>query len=107
MSRLSTSVAGVSTESLTWHLTEQIIGGAHGDDMTEEILREVTTIENIEEATSEYWVCVRPGAHVGGAKQTKKHVKQYETGQRLWCCLAELTEAGVWGSIQRKMQVLW
>ena len=41
-------------------LTEQFIGGLNDNDMTDEIFREITTLENTEEATGEHvliWAC--------------------------------------------------
>ena len=41
-------------------LTEQFTGGLNDDDMSDETLRDITTLENIEEATGEQvliWAC--------------------------------------------------
>ena len=39
----------------------------------------------------------------GGAKGTKKHAKQYQRFQRLWCHVGKHPEVGVWGSTQWKV----
>ena len=50
---LQTKYLSVNTENLDSLLIEQFKGGLDDEDMTDEILREVTTIENIEETTGE------------------------------------------------------
>ena len=52
-------------------LTEHFIGGFNHNTMTDDILREVTTLENIEEATGEHvliWVQVEVQREHGSIK---------------------------------------
>ena len=54
MGRLQTKAAERENRKYNRLLTEQLKGALNDKDMTDEILRKVTTLENIEEATSEY-----------------------------------------------------
>ena len=53
MGRLQTKVPVHEYREPSRLLTHQFIGGLNNNDMTDKILREVTTLENMEEATSE------------------------------------------------------
>ena len=57
MGRLWTNVAKWEYRKPDRLLTEQFIGHLNADDMTDKTIREITTLENIEEATSEYVLC--------------------------------------------------
>ena len=53
MGRLQIKMAGHEYREYDWLLIEQVIGGLNNEGPINEILTEVTTKENIEEATSE------------------------------------------------------
>ena len=53
MGRLQTNAAECEYKEHNRLLTEQFMGNLNDVGMTDEILREVTTLENIEEANSE------------------------------------------------------
>ena len=58
--RLQTKAADCEYKEYCRLLTEQFIGALNDEGMTDEIVREVATLGNIEEATSECilaWVC--------------------------------------------------
>ena len=65
MGKLQTKVAECKYRDPDRLLTEQFIGGLNNEDMTNEILRQVTALENTEEVTSECSLgCMhRLGAH--------------------------------------------
>ena len=54
MGRLWTKVAKCECSESDRLLTEQFIGGLNDADMCDEILSEVTMLENIEDATSKH-----------------------------------------------------
>ena len=68
MSRLQTKVAGFEYRESERLLTEQFIGGLN-DNMTDEILRDVTMQENIKEAASE---CMLIGACIVEVKREQR-----------------------------------
>ena len=60
MGRLQTEVTECDYRDPNRPLTEQFIGGINDDDMTDERLREIRTLEHIEEATGQ---CMLSGVH--------------------------------------------
>ena len=99
-------------------LMEQFIGGLNNADMTDEILRKVTALENIEEAKSEHelsWVCrvevQRAFSVLNNIKESKDFDAIWKNIQRQACgvtcgdrckyCSTWYLQKEVWGMWQR------
>ena len=101
MGRLQKKVAECDYKELNRSLTKQFIGRLNDDDMTDEILGEVATIENMEGATTKHVLNRACRVEVQGAQRSMlNNIKSPKT-------LMPSMRTGVWCSTQCQMQILW
>ena len=105
MGRVWTKVAMCKYRQPNRLLAQQFVVGIKDDDITDDLLKEVTILERIKETTK--WVCVRLGEQSGSAKSTKICAIQYQKRLKSFMPSSITHRSGSWGSMYWQMQVLW
>ena len=80
MGRLQTKVSDCDCNECDRRLTEQFIPGLDDDGMINEIQREVSTLEDIDDATSEWYNYGPKGLRLR-LREHKRSIRQYERSQ--------------------------